>query len=321
VNKTGHLIVLFSLLVIVVIGCTNTSNPNIGILSQTTIPAIMPTASITTEISITPSLTMTPSPVSTKTATPLSQPTDTPSPTSIPTLSPEEASASILKLNQNNPDCKLPCWWGITPGKTKGPEAITFFSIFNPDIYYTLDKGWVDFTFPPRAKKEYYQGIAGFIVSISNPYGTVTLIKVSTGRSFDSVSQFLRINGPPDEIWVKTFSRYVDNNIPFTVNLFYKKEGYQAAWSDTIENAQGDILKGCMLGSPGLRLWDPQLKLTLQDVQTRFQRGSSDEGEPYLPLADVTNLDVKQFYQKFLNSNVPPCIETPRNRWPNPLSR
>jgi hypothetical protein len=39
------------------------------------------------------------------------------------TLDSEEAQKLVQKLLENNGGCKLPCWWGITPGKTTWAEA------------------------------------------------------------------------------------------------------------------------------------------------------------------------------------------------------
>jgi hypothetical protein len=45
-------------------------------------------------------------------------PTVPPSPTLVPTLTADQEQALVLDLLQNNAGCRLPCWWGFTPGKT-----------------------------------------------------------------------------------------------------------------------------------------------------------------------------------------------------------
>jgi hypothetical protein len=82
-------------------------------------------------------------------------PTDTPSPsatsTAIPTLSIEAARVYLLDLLADNGGCRLPCLWGITPGKSTYQEAktilaplsgISYFTAFAPGVgnitpYYT----------------------------------------------------------------------------------------------------------------------------------------------------------------------------------------
>src|SRR5688572_13990138 len=40
-----------------------------------------------------------------------------------PTMTTDEAKRLVRDLLENNAGCKLPCWWGITPGKTTWSEA------------------------------------------------------------------------------------------------------------------------------------------------------------------------------------------------------
>jgi hypothetical protein len=50
-----------------------------------------------------------------------------PTPTMAPTLTTDQEQALIVGLLQNNGGCKLPCWWGFTPGQTTWQTARTFF--------------------------------------------------------------------------------------------------------------------------------------------------------------------------------------------------
>jgi hypothetical protein len=70
-------------------------------------PIVIPTA--------TPTFTLTPSP----TYTPIPSAT----PTLIPTLSVKDAQIKLLGLLATNGGCRLPCLWGITPGKSNYQEA------------------------------------------------------------------------------------------------------------------------------------------------------------------------------------------------------
>jgi hypothetical protein len=62
-------------------------------------------------------LTLTPLPTHT--------PSPSPTPTAYPTLPVEQARARLLELLATNGNCRLPCLWGITPGKTTFEEART----------------------------------------------------------------------------------------------------------------------------------------------------------------------------------------------------
>src|SRR5574341_671827 len=58
----------------------------------------------------------------TATASPVTTPIPIPSPrptlTFVPRPSPEEGEKQFLELLHNNGNCRLPCWFGFTPGQT-----------------------------------------------------------------------------------------------------------------------------------------------------------------------------------------------------------
>ncbi len=45
-------------------------------------------------------------------------------------LPPDEVEKKIMSLYSNNGGCELPCWWGITPGKTTGAESLSLLAPF-----------------------------------------------------------------------------------------------------------------------------------------------------------------------------------------------
>ena len=99
----------FLLFIMVFAGCTQSTESTI---------TSSPTA-LDLLISASPTETMPPTltPTSTNTLTP------TFTPTTVPTLPAEEARKRLLELLATNGDCRLPCLWGITPGKSNHQEA------------------------------------------------------------------------------------------------------------------------------------------------------------------------------------------------------
>jgi hypothetical protein len=98
---------------------------------------VPPTTQIT--LSSTSTLTQEPSPTFTLTPTATNTPTPTPTLTpGTPTLSADEGYDAVTQLLQTNGGCDLPCFLGITPGKTTWDEANRMFSHFGkstePDI-------------------------------------------------------------------------------------------------------------------------------------------------------------------------------------------
>ena len=44
----------------------------------------------------------------------------------LPTIAPNNVEEALSELQQSNGDCKLPCWWGISPGETQWDDASRF---------------------------------------------------------------------------------------------------------------------------------------------------------------------------------------------------
>lgn len=105
-----HLLTLFLLIAIIssfLGGCATASQ-----VSPSPIPFITQTHPTLTPVLYTPSRT--------RTVPPTYPPTLTPN--AIPTLS-TEAAYTYLDTLLNNSSCRLPCWLGITPGKSSLPDA------------------------------------------------------------------------------------------------------------------------------------------------------------------------------------------------------
>ena len=126
-----------------------------------------------TQIPASPTSTTTRTPTSTQTRLPrptaTSQPTKTATPTKYPTLDSQGRLNFVLQELKTNGGCQLPCWWGITPGKTTWSEmvdtfvkqGIGFYQEGQPDLAavtadnYRLDA--IDVTF--QKKDDFVQSI------------------------------------------------------------------------------------------------------------------------------------------------------------------
>jgi hypothetical protein len=101
--------ILFAFLILLLAGC---SSPQA--LPQTAIPTLEPTLSpFPTETVVPPTQTPTSAPIL----------TSTPIWTPLPTFSETDSVEKLRVWIQGTFDCLLPCWGGITPGKTTWPEA------------------------------------------------------------------------------------------------------------------------------------------------------------------------------------------------------
>ncbi len=76
------------------------------------------------------------------TPSPTDQPTQTPVLTPIPTLSEQDALEAFTNLIEEDVQCDLPCWLGVTPGQTNFEEVVDIFSQFSAIAYTDFTSEW-----------------------------------------------------------------------------------------------------------------------------------------------------------------------------------
>ena len=77
----------------------------------------------------------TPTLVASTTSSPSSTDTKVPTETPMPPLASLVAQQQAVELLKSNGNCSLPCWWGITPGKTTWSAAESFLYQFDQQVY------------------------------------------------------------------------------------------------------------------------------------------------------------------------------------------
>jgi len=253
------------------------------------------------------------------TATPSLTPTFTPSATwtPLPTLLPTEAQALVLDLLQNNAGCRLPCWWGFTPGKTTWEAARQFLASFatrigqggsgqvteNGVTYHTTNYSvFYEVLGEPERDETNY--------SLKNEI--IDVIQVGSGGTVLSYQLHLVLAayGMPTEILLKTYTNSPENYLPFRLVLFYPQQGILAYYEYEAHKI-GDQMRSCPqpLG-PRLWLWSPEQEtIQIADVDP------PDTNQPLRPLEEVTEMDLQTFYQTFKNPNSGVCLETPVELW------
>lgn len=227
----------------------------------------------------------------------------------------------VLDLLQNNAGCKLPCWWGFTPGKTAWEDARRFLDTFALRIVENGSKddffSDVKLNFPEPLQVadpvHIYHVVGGMIEFIE-------IMDVGEVPSYN-LSAVLSKYGPPGSIWLKTWPREYMEELPFQMVLFYPHLGIMVFYSVQAEEIDGQI-RACFLDlSPGpMELWSPERQLDLMDLQESINVTLSfiETYEPYQLLEDSTDMTVNDFYEVFKNSATVSCLETPAEFWPEP---
>ena len=233
-----------------------------------------------------------------------------PSVTVLPT---DEAPKMVQELLENNAGCRLPCWWGIVPGKTTWVEARHFLESF---AVYIGETGGVRVPLPSPYSDATYMEQGYFINN-----GIVENIRIYNFNLAPNyyLPKFLENYGQPSEVWIQTFSQEEIGQWNFTYYLFYIDKGILIEYglATSIEDAIIDgNLQNCLkyAESPLIYLWSPeQNKMSFQEAKHKFIP-SANLPEP-MSLMDATGMDVKTFFETFKNPDASACIQTPKDLW------
>jgi hypothetical protein len=276
-----------------------------------------------------------PSPSSSETFQPIVLATNTviPSPffTPLPTLLVDEQESYIKEFLEANMDCQLPCWWGITPGKTSWQETETllrhlgatikqFQSETGGNLYGVLLRG-----LPELVLSFYDNGV---------PNSKVDKIHVNGNkgggqdqREFEifwesySPKEIMSKYGVPSRILLDTIGTLGNTDIGkhgYTLWIFYDSLGFMIRYEGLI--ADEEIFRFCFNLNQGANDID-HIELTLQHQSYGFPLEHDDSilgsASPRgLPLQDVAGISIEKIHQLFTQTEESYCLETPHDIWP-----
>lgn len=238
---------------------------------------------------------------------------------SYPTLSNDIANKKLQELLINNANCRLPCWWGITPRKTTWEEARTFLATFTQIIGepILLPDGSIYITAQLPIQKEL--GTLDHTYKIKNNIVVGVDAYVFDWSPFLYLSNVLNEYGSPDGIFITTY-RYDENGRrPYIVYVIYENFGVLLMYSGgNVENV-GDKVQNCFenLYSPFVYIWSVDDEpLTVNQVKDKY---FSSESMPYpISLEQATGMSINTFYETFKKPSSANCLVTPAELWPEP---
>lgn len=234
-----------------------------------------------------------------------------------PVLPLDQAIGQIRSLLEENGGCRIPCWWGITPGKTSEEAAIDELS---------------------QSSRVYVRGSGPFgsshtieSVSIVETRGERTQIVTDYFASGDLIDA-IRINaldlspvltlksmleelGEPERILVATFSQPAEQGSwPFGLVLFYPSSGVLAEYYIS-GRAEDDHILACpaTASAPFVGVWETGLEFSFEDAHGFFGAKGIDWSFKDLELA--TNMDIESFYSVFRAEGAADCFVTPKSIW------
>jgi hypothetical protein len=252
----------------------------------------------------------------------------------IPTVPVEEARTKLLDLLANNGNCRLPCVWGIAPGKSSFLEARTIllplYGISSQIYVHSISPSYDEGELSIYTSLHFLTGTYDDIVS-SISFQVEAHKKTPDGYEniFDStffgervgfyeLPSVLSQHGIPDSVFIGTLAGFFRDggSWGFHILLMYPDQGMLINYTTQMQIIGKNIL-GCQSNAHvEFELYpsgEGDLFFTLLEPTNWPQNIKSN----YKPLEEVTSMTLDGFYQTFRQpTNI--CIETPGNLWPTP---
>ncbi len=240
--------------------------------------------------------------------------------TPLPTLKSSEASKFVMKLITENAGCRLPCWWGLTSGKTKWFEAEHFLysfiksmdtvgpsTVIENGTYHIYNTYYLGYQVPYSANG------GGANISVTDNIIQIIDVGPELTKYLFNLHQLLTDYGKPDEVYIRTFSNGPSSAIPFYLVVFYQSQHILALYETNLIKRL-DILQGCFeQTAPQLTVWAETEVVTEKRIQDWTM--GIDPSSSLKPLEEATKINIEEFFQSFREENNKECIETPANLW------
>jgi hypothetical protein len=244
-----------------------------------------------------------------------SLPTNEPAPTIIPTalaswtpqptLAPDKAEAYVLDLIATNGGCRLPCWWGITPGETTWEEAHSFLETFATSIS-TLSKNLHSIAYKDLSNS-ISDGAVGATISVND-----CIVETIETDVFYPLSEVLTIYGQPKDVRISVDSQSIDPLAPFVIALYYEEQGFLAVYRGKADKGvSSQICPSAIAGDQTVWfLWSPKLNMPFEKAGRQVLLFVSPSDNSFRKLEESTNMDVRRFYETYRNAeNGDRCFE------------
>lgn len=301
----------FVTIAILITGCVSGSigtitPPTATIVRRTFTPTHTSTPTATDTHISTPSTTLQPS------ATLISMATETP----MAPLSLELAQQKAEELLNTNANCSLPCWWGITPGRTSWTAAQSFLFQIDQKVYSRTARRREPFVaevFIP-VRKEFFS-LGRLIHRYTINQGVVQLIEIQYGTSpAYSLQNIFTRYGEPTEAYIRTSTESPSGYLNFQLVVFFQELGIVASYDQQAQN-DGTHVSSCvgLTYATELVLWSPS---GLDEfVSIVNQTGLTDQDLGYLTLQEATTVAVDSFFEKLSSPGSQLCLQTPADLW------
>jgi hypothetical protein len=272
-------------------------------------------------------------------------PTNTPvspaTPMDVSTLPAEDASQRLLTLLANNGDCRLPCLWGITPGKSS--YLVARFILL--PLRGIAETAYFDFTASPvdditplyiendlrlKTRVAYAydnDGVVNYILFRAveqqlgkDEYGNLLTTPIFDSETFAkrveyySHSRVLSEHGLPDSVLIyipRVEGQPIVAGI-MELALLYPEQGIWIKYTLPMYK-EGNIIRGCPANA------HVEMALFPQGDPDNFYKLLDQTDWPHTkggfkPLEETASMSIEEFYEIFRNPT-DICLETPTELW------
>lgn len=252
---------------------------------------------------------LTESPAATFAVSQTTEPTPTlltPTWTPLPTISPLESGNFVTDLMVNNAGCELPCFWGITPGKTSWQAAEHLLQSFTQQITRFPD-GAIDEnnvtagTFGVETHYSLPDNLGSLMIIYRVEDGTVKQIEVNSDHGTAVNYQLYQVfseYGKPEEVLLFLLPNTPAGTPWYSIYVFYVKRGIILIYGGETKIID-DQIEVCSSGK------GPDMMLIPPDSLTLYwmQRKAYDAPFRIPSVNDFPEMNVEIFYQKTKNPN------------------
>lgn len=274
---------------------------------------------------MTPSVTMSAVPTATTFVVPIV--------TEKPTLSPIEREVAIKELMATNAGCRLPCFWGITPGVTDWKNAAKFLQTIGATVgdieespgthYHSVVFKDENLTTGDNFGFLETLNVVNSIFASGNLYGS----SARTVKDFTSLwasyspKEILNSYGIPSRVLLSSVVAIGLGDTGrqgYTLWFFYDHLGFMIRYDGTVPDLPvyhicPQFQEGGDITRIDLVLQNPSNSspLELQDSIL----GGSAAPRVILPIEDAAGISVAEFQKLFAGQESVPCFDTPRDIW------
>jgi hypothetical protein len=246
--------------------------------------------------------------------------------TPAPTLSLSQFRDKIFNLLSANKDCKLPCWWSITPGDTSWDETKKIFTemginIFDVPLsdgrvvhglggpYWNWNNTYINMFFTDQ--KDVISNINVDAEGYYNPTYFYSLWKDYSPETINFTY------GPPSRILMGITGSETGKHY-YGIYIFYDKIGiliyYKGVAIESVENGI-PVYKICPTWKDPN--WLPVIKIYLQsqDNNNKLDMMADINPEQWKSIDEAAEITTDDFYHLLLPGNAPACFYTPQDMW------